>query len=229
MSAGAGGSGDQSYYSQFGLTTQNNDVNAHQFQAKQARDEKRHHFVAKIVKVYNRNSLTQPCTVDIQPVVKLMDGVGNASSHGTIYGIPVPRNQSGDSVIINDPQVGDVGQFSVLDRDHSASQNSDWQEANPGSYRRGNMADAVFHAVMPRKAQAVKQSILFNETGVTINDRNGNTITMTTSGINLNGVIIDSKGNLTAPGKVVAGQGTGDQVSLQTHIHGTGPAPTAGT
>lgn len=229
MSAGAGNSNTQGIAGQFGLTSQTTEINKHHFQTKQALDERRHHFAAKIVKVYNRNSLTQPCTVDIQPIVKLMDGAGGTSSHSTIYGIPVPRNQSGDSVIINDPQVGDVGHFSVLDRDHSSAQANDWQEANPGSRRKGSMSDAVFHATLPRKAQQVKQTILFDENGVTINDRNGNKITMTTSGINLNGVIIDKNGNFTAPGKVVAGQGTGDQVSLQTHIHGTGPAPTAGT
>lgn len=226
--SGGTGSGDQSVAGQLGLSGANHPINQHRFQTEQIMGEQRTHFAAKIVKVYNRNSLTEPCTVDIQPLVKQADGVGKTSSHGTIYGIPVPRNQSGDSVVVNDPQVGDTAHFSVFDRDHSSAQSNDWQEANPGSKRRGMMSDAVMHAVLPRKSQAVKQYVMFTDQGVTIQDRNGNTLTGTSSGWNLNGVMIDSKGNLTAPGKVVAGQGTGDQVSLQTHVHpsnGTPPQP----
>jgi hypothetical protein len=234
MSSGAGNSGGdgQGYAGQIGNTDGNSDINRHAFQHEQLSGEKRTHFVAKIVKVYNRNSLDEPCTVDIQPVVKQMDGVGKASSHGTIYGIPVPRNQSGDSVLINDPQTGDVANFSVLDRDHSSSQANDWAESNPGSFRRSSMSDAVFHSVMPRKGQAVKQFIRFDDGdgGLTIQDRNGNKLVSNKAdGWNLNGVKIDKDGNLTSPKNITAGQGGADQVSLQGHIHGTGPAPTPGS
>jgi hypothetical protein len=229
MSEGANGSDNQGFAGQLGLTGRNSEGTRHRFKTKQILGEQRTHFTGKIVAVHNRNSLTEPCTVDIQPTVKQMDGAGKAASHGTIYGIPVPRNQSGDSVVVNDPQVGDVGHFSVLDRDHSSAQANDWAESNPGSFRRGTMSDAIFQGTLPRKAQAVKQHIVFDETGVTITQRDGHTIKMTKDGINLNGVKIDKDGNLTAPGKVVAGQGTGDQVSLQTHLHGSGPAPTPGS
>lgn len=227
MSSGSGS--DQFIAGQLGLSDRNHPINEHRLQTEQIIGEQRTHFAGKIVAVHNRNSLTEPCTVDVQPLVKQMDGIGKASSHGTIYGIPVPRNQSGDSVVVNDPQVGDTANFSVFDRDHSSSQANDWKEANPGSYRRGMMSDAVMHAVLPRKSQQVKQYIRFTDDGVELVDRNGNTLTGSSSGWNLNGVIIDKNGNLTAPGKVVAGQGTGDQVSLQTHVHASGPAPTPGT
>lgn len=235
MSWGAGGSGDsEGYAGQLGITGPNSDHNQHRFQTEQVMGENRFHFIAKIVKVYNRNSLTKRCTVDIQPIVKLSDGSGKTSSHGIIYGIPVPRNQSGDSVIINDPQVGDVANFSVLDRDHSSSQANDWGEANPGSFRRGEMSDAVFHGVMPREAQEVKQYIRFDDAdgggGMTIQDRNDNKLVSNKAdGWNLNGVKIAKDGTLTAPKNITAGFGSGDQVSLQGHIHGTSPAPNPGT
>jgi predicted carbohydrate-binding protein with CBM5 and CBM33 domain len=233
MSGGTGGSGSgDSIVGQNPITGSTSTFNQHDTQIDQIMGEKRFHFVAKIVKVYNRNSLTKPCTIDVQPVVKMVDGAGKATSHGTIYGIPVPRNQSGDSVVVNDPQVGDVANFSVLDRDHSSSQANDWKEANPGSQRRSNMADAVFHSVLPREAQEVKQFIRFDDGdgGLTIQDRNGNKLVSNKAdGWNLNGVKIDKNGKLTAPSDIVAGQGTADQVSLQAHIHGTGPAPTPGT
>lgn len=229
MSGGTGGDGGQGFAGQMGLSGPNHPINQHRFQTEQVMGEQRTHFAAKIVKVYNRNSLTDLCTVDIQPLVKQADGVGKASSHGTIYGIPVPRNQSGDSVVVNDPQVGDIGHFSVFDRDHSSAQSNDWKEANPGSKRRGMMSDAVFHATLPRKAQTVKQYVMFTDQGVTIQDRNGNTLKGSSSGWDLNGVKIDKNGNLTTPGGVTAGQGTGDQVTLQKHIHAGGPPPTPGT
>jgi hypothetical protein len=233
MSGGTGGGSDnEGYAGQLGITGANSDHNQHRFQTEQVMGENRSHFVAKIVKVYNRNSLDKPCTVDIQPVVKLSDGSGKTSSHGTIYGIPVPRNQSGDSVVVNDPQVGDVANFSVLDRDHSSAQANDWKEANPGSFRRGEMSDAMFHSVLPRKSQQVKQFIRFDDGdgGLTIQDRNGNKLVSNKAdGWNLNGVKIDKDGNLTSPKNITAGQGGADQVSLQGHTHASGPAPTPGT
>lgn len=229
MSSGtAGGQTDQTTGQQ-SLTGPNSDVNRHAFHVDQLDMEKRSHFTAKIVAVHNRNSLTQPCTVDIQPTVKQVDGLGKTSSHGTVYGISVPRNQSGDSVIINDPQVGDTATFSVLDRDHSAARNNDWAESNPGSFRRSTLSDAIFGAVLPRKAQEVKQHIRFDENGVDILQRDGHTVAMTKDGINLNGVKIDKSGNITTPGNMTAGQGTADQVDLQGHAHGTSGPPTPGS
>lgn len=233
MSGGAGGSGgDDSVVGQVRHTGSTSAFNQHDTQIDQAMGEKRFHYAAKIVAVHNRNSLTEPCTIDIQPVVKMADGSGKATSHGTIYGVPVPRNQSGDSVVVNDPQVGDVGNFSVMDRDHSSAQSNDWKEANPGSQRRSNMADSVFHGTLPRKSQQVKQFIRFDDGdgGLTIQDRNGNKLVSNKAdGWNLNGVKIDKDGNLTAPKNITAGQGGADQVSLQGHTHAAGPAPTPGT
>ncbi|SDO44246.1 hypothetical protein SAMN05216360_1231, partial [Methylobacterium phyllostachyos] len=81
----------------------------------------------------------------------------------------------------------------------------------------------------PRKSQPIEQHFMFTDQGIDCADRNKNTLTSSSSGWNLNGAIIDSKGNITTPGNMTAGQGTGDQVDLQGHTHGTGPAPTAGT
>lgn len=85
-------------------------------------------------------------------------------------------------------------------------------------------------------------------TGIKIEDKNGNTIITSDAGINLNGfliardgtvtvaagihmntVTIDPSGNLATPGSVVAGNGSGDSVTLQHHVHGSSPAPTPGT
>ena len=229
MSSGAGNSGNDAPVGQMTVRDPNSEVNRDAFQSRQQFGERRTHFTAKIVKVKNRNSLTEPCTVDIQPTVKQLDGSGKAMSHGIIHNVPIPRIQSGDSVFVNDPQVGDVGNFSVLDRDHKSAQANDWSESNPGSQRRNDMSDAIYHSTLPRKAQEVKQYVRMDENGVDIRQRDGHTFAITKDGFNLNGVKIDKDGNLTAPGKVVAGQGGSDQVSLQSHLHGSGPAPTPGS
>lgn len=223
---------DKDVAGQLGRSGATSAGNQHRFQTRQILGEHRTHFVAKIVKVYNRNSLDKPCTVDIQLIVKQADGVGKSRSHGTIYGIPVPRNQAGDSVVINDPKVGDVANFSVLDRDHSSAQANDWKESNPGSFRRGWLSDAIFHGVLPRKSQEVKQYIRFEDgdSGVTIKDRHNNTLSSTKNdGWNLNGLKIDRDGNLKTPGNVIAGDGTSDRVTLQQHKHAGSPPPDPGT
>lgn len=230
MSDGTGGSGaNDTIVGQNTFTSSTSPFNQHATQIEQWMGERRFHFAGKIVAVHNRNSLTKRCTVDVQPIVKMTDGAGKTTSHGTIYGIPVPRSQSGDSVFVNDPQVGDVGNFSVLDRDHSSAQANDWKESAPGSQRRNSMSDAVFHGVLPREAQEIKQHFMFTDQGIDCKDRNDNTLNSSSDGWNLNGVKIDKNGKLTAPGDIVAGQGGADQVSLQSHIHGTSPAPNPGT
>lgn len=81
----------------------------------------------------------------------------------------------------------------------------------------------------------VNQRVVQGPEGVLIQTLDG-TVTMVISetGVTINGNIAIT-GNLTATGVIVAGQGTGDQVGLQTHRHGTGTAasgtvaPTPGT
>jgi hypothetical protein len=229
MSGGASSNQTDQVTGQQALVSPNSDLNRNAFHFDQLDSERRTHFTAKIVAVHNRNSLTEPCTVDIQPTVKQQDGLGKTSSHGTVYGISVPRNQSGDSVIVNDPQVGDTATFSVLDRDHSQARNNDWKEAAPGSFRRSTLSDAVFGAVIPRKAQEVKQYVRMDENGVDIRQRDGHTIAMTKDGVNINGAVFDKDGNITTPGNMTAGKGTADQVDLQGHAHGASCPPTPGT
>lgn len=229
MSAGASGNGDSQNVGQLPLTGQNSPLNQHAFLHRQIQGEQRTHFAAEIVAVHNRNSMTKPCTVDIRPVLSDVDGLGQAQKPDVIYGVPVPRNQSGDSVIINDPNVGDRAHFSVFDRDHSSAQASDWKSGNPGSFRRSTLSDAVFHAVFPREAQEVKQYVRMDENGVDIRQRDGHTIAMTKDGVNINGAVFDKNGNITTPGNMTAGKGTADQVDLQGHAHGTSGPPTPGT
>ena len=198
------------------------------FMIQQALGAARFGTPVKIVAVHGGGVGPAP-TVDVQPLVKMMDIKGNSSSHGTVYGIPVYRNQAGKNVIINDPLVGDTGWLSVGDRDIQSFKNNGGKESNPGSSRRNSMSDGIYHAAICMQVTPNQYLHYIDGVGIDIVDCNGNVIHMQSAGVNINGLIIDKHGNLTTPGGIQAGTGTGDSVTLQFHIHpGTQP-PVPGT
>ena len=62
-----------------------------------------------------------PPTVDVQPMVAMVDQTGTAQDHGTIYKIPVFRPQAGNSAFICDPRKDDIGFVVCADRDISSA------------------------------------------------------------------------------------------------------------
>ena len=75
--------------------------------------------VVKIVAVHG-GGLSLVGTVDVQPLVKLIDGNRISSSHSVVYGIPYFRIHGGSNAIIIDPAVGDIGFVICSDRDISS-------------------------------------------------------------------------------------------------------------
>lgn len=215
------------FFGQRGLTASTSDYNAHDFQIEQALGKVRTSVPVKIVAVHGGGVGAAP-TVDVQPLVNQIDGQGNQTPHGIIYGRPCTRNQGGGNAIINDPLVGDIGHLVISDRDISSLTSNEGAQSNPGSFRMHDMADGVYHGAMLNPANPT-QYVQFTETGMRTVDKNGNVIVTGPAGINLNGVIIDLDGNITTPGGVTAGFGTGDSVTLQHHKHAGGPPPDPGT
>jgi hypothetical protein len=82
-------------------------------------------------------------TVDIQPLVNQIDGRGQATSHGIIFGVPYCRIQGGVYAVILDPVAGDIGLAGFCSRDIS-SVKATRARANPGSRRQYDWADAVY-------------------------------------------------------------------------------------
>ena len=157
----------------------------------------------------------KPPTVDVQVMIKQMDGVGNASSHSMVYGIPVTRNQGGANVVINDPIVGDTGHLVVSDRDISSFKDNDGGESNPGSVRRHDLADGVYHAAVSMPITP-KQFVHFKDgVGINIYDCNGNKIEMTSAGVTINGTLIDLTGAIKGKADIQ----TGTNTTLDTHLH----------
>ncbi len=187
---------------QYVSTNANSAYNQHQFMIDQAMGRISGAKVVKIVAVYG-GGINEPGTVDVTPLVNQVDGGGNSTPHGVIYGIPYTRSQGGGNVVINDPVVGDIGYMLVADRDIS-SVKSTKKQANPGSRRRFDPADGVYLGAMLNGAP--KQHIAFTATGIEISDMNGNTITLGPGGITLSSstqIITESPGYLTHNGKNV--------------------------
>lgn len=103
--------------------------------------------VAKPVKVVAVNagsgSPPGPSTVDVQPLVSQLDGNNNAVEQGTVYGIPVLRQQGGPWSIICEPIVGQFGYVVCSDRDISTVVAAPGV-GKPGSNRRFSISDGVF-------------------------------------------------------------------------------------
>jgi hypothetical protein len=148
-----------------------------------------------------------PGTVDVVPLVNMLDGSGNATQHGTVNGLAWLRLQSGNGAIVTDPVVGDVGLAVVCDRDTSAVLNSGGQ-ANPGSLRKFDLSDAVY--VGGLLGGAPQQYVLFSATGVSVVDRNGNTIVMSAAGI----TVTDASGNTITTSSAGIAIASGAEITL---------------
>jgi hypothetical protein len=119
----------------------------------------------KIMGVTNNGGVSPVGFVDILPLVNQIDGAGNAVPHETIYQCPYFRLQGGANAIIIDPQVGDIGWAGFADRDISSVAANKGQ-ANPGSRRMFDMADAVYFGGILNGTP--NQYIAFSSSGISI-------------------------------------------------------------
>lgn len=141
--------------------------------------------LVRVEAVHSNGAVAAAGTVDVLPLVNQIDGNNNATPHGTVYGVPWWRLQGGANAIICDPAVGDIGYVVVSDRDISAVKSSK-DQANPGSARKFNLADGVYVGGILNDAP--DQYVAFGANGVSVVDRNGNTIVTTATGMTLTDV-----------------------------------------
>ncbi len=169
-----------------------------------------------------------PGTVDVQPLVSLIDGNGNAVEQGTVHGLPVGRLAGGVWTIVCDPAVGDFGYVVCSDRDISKAVASKGVAA-PGSLRRFSVSDGVYVGA------------LLNDVGANyLWLRPDGTLKLTAAGgfvletdVNGNATIT---GDLTVTGRIISNTDVyapstvgGVLVSLRGHIHpGNNLPPTPG-
>ena len=65
--------------------------------------------LVQVVAVTNDGGVEPVGFVDVHPMVAQVDGKGQPTPHGVIYGLPYIRVQGGSNAVILDPQVGDIG------------------------------------------------------------------------------------------------------------------------
>lgn len=151
----------------------------------------------KVVRVTGGGgAIAKAGTVDVQLLVSLLDGAGNATKQGVVNGIPWWRLQGGKNAIIADPEVGDIGYLVAADRDISAVKAAAGI-ANPGSYRRYNVADSIYVGGILNEIP--EQYFAFVSDGIKIHDKNGNEIVMGPSGVKISDLL----------GNVIETQATG--------------------
>jgi hypothetical protein len=100
--------------------------------------------VVRVVDVSNNGEVKPPGTISVQLLVHQIDGVGNAHPHGTIFNVPYKRNQCGPHGIIMDPKAGDIGVIVCASRDISSVKVNKGDASPPGSFRRHDLADALY-------------------------------------------------------------------------------------
>ncbi|HQS69805.1 MAG TPA: hypothetical protein PLM58_09250 [Novosphingobium sp.] len=82
-------------------------------------------------------------TVDVQPLVKQVDGAGNGIDHGIIHGLPVHAIRAGACVIRITPRVGDIGAALFCHSDISGVK-ANKRPSVPGSGRRYDWSDGLY-------------------------------------------------------------------------------------
>lgn len=159
------------------------------FHIRQALGQVRTMVPVKVVAVHG-GGVGPAGTVDVMPLVKRMDGAGNAFDHSTVFGLPFARLQGGGNAIINDPKIGDTGIVVVSDRDMSAVVAAGGQPSQPGSFREFSLSDGVYWGASLIQGNP-NQYVFFTSNGINITDQSGNSIIMDPQGI----TITDVNGN----------------------------------
>lgn len=149
-------------------------------------------------------------TVDLQPLIKRIDIDGNALSMPLIYNVPFLRIQgTGNSAIILNPKVGDIGLAVVSDRDIT-SVVATKEESNPSSNRQNSLADSVYIGGILN--QSPVQFIEFTDNAINITSPNNLNLTAKTVNIKADNITVTGKtaingetnitGNLTVSGNI---------------------------
>ena len=121
--------------------------------------------LGKVVRVHSAGEVAPVGFVDIQPLVNQMDAINRSIPFGVVHQVPFFRLQGGASAVIMDPTVGDIGWVAFADRDIS-SVTATRGQANPGSRRRFDLADAFFFPCWSGVTPG--QYVQFNDAGITL-------------------------------------------------------------
>lgn len=166
-------------------------------------------------------------TVDVQPLVQMVDGAGNVYAVGKIFSVPYLRLQGGVNAIICDPVVGDIGLCAFASRDISAVKRNKAESA-PASRRQHDWNDGLYLGGFLNGTP--QQYVQFASNGIVIHSPKS--ITLEAPNIKLQASSVTTQtgsfavnasqtaqftggGGISSDGDVKAGS-----VSLKNHTHG---------
>jgi hypothetical protein len=150
-----------------GTSGDGSETNALRFVVKSVLSEVATSMVVRVAGVRSNGEVAPPGTIDVVPVVHQIDGAGNTHPHGTIFNVPYHRPQNGTNGIIMDPKAGDIGVIVCASRDISSVKANKGDASAPGSFRRHDLADALYVGTVIAK-DAPQQYIQFTDDGLTL-------------------------------------------------------------
>lgn len=178
-------------------------------------------------------------TVDVMPMVDMLDNAGNAVEHAPITGIPYARLQGGEYGLIIKPKSGDKGLVVFASRDISDVVQSKGK-AKPASLRKHSMSDGMYIASLlyeePETYLKIeKEHVTIHTKNLLVEENEQTTIqaenllvekniqttinclgTFTVSGtsISLTAPLVNITGNV-----IISGNATIDGISFVEHTH----------
>lgn len=100
-------------------------------------------FFIELVEVTAVRGEAPNLVVDVMPLVTRTDPSGAMIPNSEAFNVPVFRLQRGNSAIIMNPVVGDIGMIAVCDRDNSVAR-ANRKQSVPGSKRTHSKSDALY-------------------------------------------------------------------------------------
>jgi Phage protein Gp138 N-terminal domain len=171
----------------------------------------------KVIAVHISNDAGPVGSVDVQPLINQVFGVGGVGKetpieHTIIYDVPYLRLQGGVNAVICDPQIGDLGLVVFADQDISATQKS-FDVSTPPTKRKHDYADAIFVSVWNPQISP-ENYVLLNDDKIKVLFGSSEAV-FDSTGISLTGAVTIT-GTLRVTDTVTCDK---DLIANGTHVH----------
>ena len=167
----------------------------------------------RVQAIHNGGSLDSDPYVDVLPLLEMTDGASTGTPYETIYTVPVFRLRSGTAAILVDPFAGDVGLMLVAYRDTANLVAAD--EASSGSLQNGTKTYQPGSLAQYDWGSGFYLGGALNGAVEQYLQITASLIKGVAPTINLNGVTIDSSGDLSAH-ELSAANGASGTVTTET-------------
>jgi len=188
-----------------------NDYNALRFIIQQLIKKIHTTTLVKVIAVTNNGGLTPVGSVDVQPLVNILDAAGNGHARGVLHNLPYLRIQGGKNAVIIDPEVGDIGMAGFCSRDISTVKRTR-ERSNPGSWATHSESDGLYLGGFLNGLPS--QYVRFSGEGMELHSPTA--ITLSAPKVTIDAPTVNITGDVN-----VAGNLTNKDVNVgSTHVHG---------